>query len=663
MGISRFMALCGVSYVAFASAGFAQEVYELDMINVSLVDEGQENVEATGGAVISEEDIEVLSPQNVSELFARESAVTVSGGAGPSKRIHVFGMEQSNLAVSVDGVPQGGTSWHHTGSNVVDPAFLKSVELEAGAAAADAGFAAAAGAVRYETVSAYDMLADGDVAGGRASLTYGDNGQGVSGSLASFGIYENLDWMVMIHAQDGDNYEAGDGTEMPGTAPAAKGLLSKFGYEFGTSRVELAYERSEDDEDRVIKMNMDLNHDDTVYPLDVSRDTLSLRYTSTAPTDMWDPDFMIYATQNDYWRPNYASGTRPFNGDMILDDDVVGGVLKNTFTVGAGSISAGIDFAKEDFSIDNYGDSTVVPQYTDLSTTQVGAFAQGRFSFANGIDLSAGLRADYHKLEDMDGQTFEGTGLSANATVSYEFAPGFEFFAGGSRTWLGYDVGEFALMHAADYSIDPDYEAGTATNFKIGLNGTVGDFSGGIAYFDTKIKDLANYLRSGDYGTISNSGEVRSKGVTLNGQYNWGTGRFGASYTKADVTEDGDFVIPNGGTVMPVSDLATLYVDQELPSMNMKVGATVEWAGKLDDDLMEAGGYKAHDSYTVVNAYAEWMLPQLEGATLRLGVDNIFDELYYERSSYVYREISDTRTVYPAYASGRTISLTATLDF
>jgi hemoglobin/transferrin/lactoferrin receptor protein len=110
MGISRFMALCGVSYVAFASAGFAQEVYELDMINVSLVDEGQENVEATGGAVISEEDIEALSPQNVSELFARESAVTVAGGAGPAKRIHVFGMEQSNLAVTVDGVPQVGTS-------------------------------------------------------------------------------------------------------------------------------------------------------------------------------------------------------------------------------------------------------------------------------------------------------------------------------------------------------------------------------------------------------------------------------------------------------------------------------------------------------------------------------------------------------------------------
>ncbi|TNE69061.1 MAG: TonB-dependent receptor [Rhodobacteraceae bacterium] len=659
MTMARFVALCGVSYAAFASAGFAQDAFELDMITVSLVDEGQENVEATGGALISEEELEALQPQNVSELFARESAVTVSGGAGPSKRIHVFGMEQSNLAVTVDGVPQGGTSWHHTGSNVVDPAFLKSVEVEAGAAAADAGFAAAAGAVRYETVSAFDLLAEGEVAGGRVNLTYGDNGQGLSGSLASFGVYGAVDWMVMIHAQDGDNYKAGNGEEMPGTEPAAKGILSKFGYEFGTSRLELAYERSEDDADRVIKMNMDLNHDDTVYPLDVTRDTISLKYTSTAPTDLWDPEVMIYATQNDYWRPNYVVGGR--NGDMVLDDDAIGGVVKNTFTLDAGTITAGLDFAQTDYSIDNYGDVANTPRLQKLTTKQIGAFAQGRFAFASGIDLSTGLRADYHRLEDMDGQTFNDTGLSANATVSYEIVPGLEVFAGGSRTWLGYDIGEFGLMHARDYDFGADYKAGSATNFKLGFNGSLGDFSGGITYFDTKIKDLANYDSSND--EVNNSGEVRSKGVTLNGQYNWGSGRFGASYTKADVTEDGDFVIPDGGTVMPVSDVATLYVDQELPAANMTLGATVEWAGKLDDDLMESAGYEAHASYTVVNAYAEWQPPQIEGAKVRLGVDNLFDETYYERSSYVYREISATRTVYPAYASGRTVSLSLTLDF
>lgn len=151
MKLIRILPLAGVSFLALSASLQAQEAAQgtvtvLDTITV--INDGEENIEATGGTVITQEDLETLKPADVSELFSRESSVTVSGGGGPSKRIHVLGMEQSNLAVSVDGVPQTATSWHHTGSNVIDPVFLKRVEVEAGAAAADAGFAAAAGAVR-----------------------------------------------------------------------------------------------------------------------------------------------------------------------------------------------------------------------------------------------------------------------------------------------------------------------------------------------------------------------------------------------------------------------------------------------------------------------------------------------------------------------------------
>ncbi len=201
MKLCRILPLASVSTLALATALYAQDANPTQepasdtiVLNpITLVADGQENVEATGGMVVSQEDIEVMQPADVSELFQRDSALTVSGGAGPSKRIHVFGLEQSNLAVTVDGVPQGPTSWHHTGSNVIDPAFLKSVEVEAGTAAADAGFGAAAGAVRYETVGAKDLLSDGRTQGGRVGLSYGSNGRGVSGSLAGYGVYGGFD--------------------------------------------------------------------------------------------------------------------------------------------------------------------------------------------------------------------------------------------------------------------------------------------------------------------------------------------------------------------------------------------------------------------------------------------------------------------------------------
>lgn len=673
MKFNRILPLAGVSLLALATAINAQDAAadstQTIVLNpITLIADGQENVEATGGVVVSSDDIEAMQPADVSELFARDSAITVSGGAGPSKRIHVFGMEQSNLAVTVDGVLQGTTSWHHTGSNVIDPAFLKSVEVEAGAAAADAGFGAAAGAVRYTTVGARDLLEDGKRQGGRVGLSYGSNGRGFSGSLAGYGVYEGFDWFAMINATDGKDYKAGNGLKMAGTEPSTRGLLTKFGYEFETHRIELGYEYSKDDGDRTIKMNMDLHTanparpvDRNVYPLEVTRNTLTLKYSSTAPTEAWDPEAMLYISSNEYWRPNYVVGG--YNGDMILKNQTIGGKLQNTYTLAQGRVTAGVDWAYDDFDIDNYGDTD--RRYWTMETLQIGAFVQGRFEFDNGIDLSTGMRLDHHRFTDWNGERRSDTGASANATVSYEFADGFEVFAGGSRTWLGYQTGEYGLLHArsADFGVDPNYKPATATNYKLGLNANQGNWNGNLTFFDTKLKDLGVYDAArppeGDY-RLENAQQYRSKGFTLQGAYSWGSGRIGGSYTKADVSYDGDDILPQGGTVVPVGKLATLFIDQELPQYNLKLGSTVEWAGKLSSDAMRAAGFTDHKSYTVVNAYAEWRPQNYQNIAVHLNVDNLFDETYYERSSYVQ---FDPRGVKPAYAPGRTVTLGVKMAF
>lgn len=664
MKIHSIYMLAGVSTLALATGLAAQDApatvnsSSITLAPITLVADGQENVEATGGVVVSPEDIEVMQPADVSELFQRNSAVTVSGGAGPSKRIHVLGMEQSNLAVSVDGVPQGVTSWHHTGSNVVDPAFLKSVEVEVGAAAADSGFGAAAGAVHYETVGARDMLTEGRTSGGRVGLSYGSNGRGLSGSLAGFGLYQGFDWFVMLHAADGDNYENGNGDEVPGTEPATQGALAKLGYEFEGHRLELAYEYNKDDADRVIKMNMNLDNTDETFPLRVSRNTLSLKYSSTSPTDSWDPEAMIYISNNDYWRPNYATGERAINGDMDLDQDTVGGVMKNTFSIGQGTVTAGVDWANDDYRIDNYGDRA--PGVRTLSTTQIGAFVQGRLSFANGIDVSTGMRLDSQSFTDWNGERRSDTGASVNATVAYEFAEGYEVFAGGSQTWLGYDIGEYGLLHARDefFATSPNFDPAEATNVKFGLNANQGDWTGNLTFFDTRLKGLGEYNVTD--GLLENADDYRSKGFTLQGNYSWGSGRVGASFTKADVTQNGEEVLPSGGTVVPVGQLATLFVDQELAQYNLKVGGTLQWANDLEGDYLTEAGFEDHESYTVVNAYAEWRPESYENVAVHLNVDNLFDENYSERSSYVQ---FNERNVLPLYAPGRTVTLGVKMDF
>lgn len=668
MKLRGIFVLSSVSTLALATALSAQEVAPGTVVldPITLIADGQESVEATGGVAVDQQDIEALQPADVSELFSRDSAISVSGGAGPSKRIHVFGLEQSSLAVTVDGVPQGPTSWHHTGSNVVDPAFLKSVEVEAGAAAADAGFGAAAGAVRYETVGAKDLLTEGKAQGGRVGLSYGTNGRGVSGSLAGYGVYSGFDWFAMVHGTDGKNYENGDGYEIVGTEPGASGGLLKLGYEAEGHRFELALDHTQDDADRSIKMNMDLNADKLVFPLKVTRNSVSLKYSSTAPTDAWDPEAMLYITQNKYDRPNYLLDG--VNGDMKLKNRTIGGVIKNTFTLGQGNVTSGVDWAYNDYDVDNYGDTD--RRYWTMESMQIGAFVQGRFEFDNGIDLSTGARVDHHRFTDWNGDRVSDSGASLNGTVSYEFMPGYEVFAGASHTWLGYRFGEYALLHArsTDLYKASDYEPSEARNIKLGVSANQDNWTGNLTFFDTRLKNMGEFIFP-DVGSpyLGNVAEYRSKGFTLQGTYSWGSGRVGGSFTKADVTQDGIDVLPAGGAAVPVGQTATLFVDQDIAQYGLKVGASLEWADELSSGDMTENGFFDESSYTVVNLYGEWRPQNYQNVAMHLGIDNVFDTNYYERSSYGERDVVRggvlARDIDPLYAPGRTVTLGVKMDF
>jgi hemoglobin/transferrin/lactoferrin receptor protein len=663
MKFSRVAALASISLLATSAALKAQESAPSQLDRITIITDGEENIEATGGTEVTQEDLEKIKPTNTSELFQRESSVSVSGGGGPAKRIHVLGMEQSNLAVSVDGVPQVSTSWHHTGSTVIDPVFLKRVEVEAGAAAADSGFAAAAGAVRYETVGALDLLDDGKNLGARLGVSYGTNGKGFSSTAAAYGREGGFDWFIMGHGDaGGGNYDNGAGLEIKGTEPAARNILAKLGYEVNDQRFEVSYERSRDKADRLVKMNLGLAGDG-IFPIEVARDSVKFSYTSTNPTDLWDPEIMVYYSKNDYSRPDYHPST---NGDMRLGEALYGGKVQNTFSIDPGTIAAGVDFGQHDYSTDNYGDaapawSAGAPRrYRNFSTFQAGAFTQGRFEFDNGISLSSGARYDVHIFEDWDNKQFSDSGGSINGTISYKFNDHVEIFAGASHTWLGYVIGDYAYVHARNdgFITDPNFGGGTAQNLKAGVNFGGGDWKAGVTLFDTRIKGMPEYAEN----VLRNlPGEFRSRGVTANASYNFASTTIGATYTYADVTFNGGAIPPNSGPFMPIGSMATLYVDHEFVDHNLKVGANLAWAGKVGSAAARAAGFPDQPAYTVVNAYAEWSPPVNENISLRVGIDNLFDETYYERSGYAFN--TNRGGIQPVYAPGRTFTFSTAITF
>ena len=133
------------------------------------------------------------------------------------------------------------------------------------------------------------------------------------------------------------------------------------------------------------------------------------------------------------------------------------------------------------------------------------------------------------------------------------------------------------------------------------------------------------------------------------------------------MTQDGDDVLPGGGTAVPIGTMATLFVDQEIAKYNLKFGGSVEWADKLSSDAMTEAGFYDQSSYTVLNLYGEWRPENYENIAVHLNIDNVFDRNYYERSSYVERDVfrggTLARDINPLYAPGRTVTLGVKMDF
>ena len=116
-----------------------------------------------------------IQANDLKDVFRQVPSVSVGGSLGIAQKIYVRGLEDSLLNVTIDGAPQHGTLFHHIGRVSIEPELLETVELQAGAGEATAGFGAVGGAIRFRTRDAADMLQPGRDFGGIAKAGWFSN--------------------------------------------------------------------------------------------------------------------------------------------------------------------------------------------------------------------------------------------------------------------------------------------------------------------------------------------------------------------------------------------------------------------------------------------------------------------------------------------------------
>ena len=152
---------------------------------------GESGTLGAGEIQISAKDLERKNPASIADVFFGEPGISVGSSLPMSQKVYVHGIEENNLAVTVDGSRQNNKVFHHAGTNLIDPMLLKAVSVDAGVAPADAGPGALGGAIAYETKDVRDLL-DDDGFGGFVTSSYNFNSDTVTTGIAAYGLHQGL---------------------------------------------------------------------------------------------------------------------------------------------------------------------------------------------------------------------------------------------------------------------------------------------------------------------------------------------------------------------------------------------------------------------------------------------------------------------------------------
>ncbi len=169
---------------------------------------GQGDVAET---VIGPDQLEQLNPISIADVFRQQAGVQVGSSLPMSQKVYVNGIEETNLAISIDGARQNNKVFHHNATTLIDPSILSAVDVDSGIAPADAGPGALAGSIRYETKKVSDLLEDGRSFGGLVISTYDFNSQTTISGISGYGRKDELDFLGYATLGRGNEFDDGKG--------------------------------------------------------------------------------------------------------------------------------------------------------------------------------------------------------------------------------------------------------------------------------------------------------------------------------------------------------------------------------------------------------------------------------------------------------------------
>lgn len=643
--------------VAAAGAAIPEGVIALDTIDVA------GNPLARGGVseiLIGPRELERKNPSDIRDVFASEPRVKVGGSTPMSQKVYVNGVEETNLAVTIDGSRQNNKVFHHNGTTLIDPSFLRAARVDAGVAPADAGPGALAGAIAYETKDARDFVT-GNGVGAFAKTQFSSNGPVFTNNLAGYARYEGFDILAYGTLGKGDNYKAGNGQEVLGTKTDLLSGLFNMGWEAPSGdRFQISHERVRDDALRPFRGNIGFITGRPVWEprvrrYEIDRQNTVFTYSRTSALGWWDPKAVLAYSRTDVDTPIFERpvGASPlpvtYPGTGVTDS--FNGKVENRFGFGDfGSVTAGVDFYKDKAL---YKDRNM---RVNEKASNLGVYAQARLKPFERARLSFGLRGDQQWFTGTTGQEFDNAGLSRNISGEFDLIPEhLTVRAGYSHVWGGVQLAENFIMNPA-WRYGNGMRPATSDNVMAGLVARWHGFTLEGSVFRTEVENA----RAARFAVASATllRDIETHGYEIGLGYAWEDGFIRGKYASVNVMIDGQRADSDTGTYLatPIGDVFTLTAAHTFRQWGVTVGGDIEI---VRDYKKVALGNLPLKGYEVVNLFAEYKPLHLQNLILRAEVKNLLDQTYADRATYG----QEFGTVTPLYQPGRAFVLSASARF
>lgn len=616
-------------------------------------------------SVILSDAIVKRAARNLREVLQDEPGVTVGGGPAIAQKVYVRGVEDTMLSTTLDGAPQTGRAFHHQSRLMIDPDLVKQVELDRGSSAASAGPGALAGSLRMTTKDGRDLLRPDQKLGGiiRGGVSSND-GERFGASV--YGLAgDDFDFLLSGNQNNTDDYKDGNGKTQVNSGSTQKSGLAKFNWRMAPGHsLAVGYQAVQDEGVRFLRPNMwGLGaNNGPAMPQKSERDTLTATYRYDGSGSAPAVELNVFSDKMTVERTTPTTQTR-FNkpagytwGEQI---DAQGANLLLTSKLGGATFRYGLNHHR--FESHAINSRAVDKTSTGNEKSGVsGLFVEGNMPLADRFIIGAGARYDWYSYTDNHNQNFSSNGLSPSGSLTWLATEALSFRAAASRTMRGAGLKEAFFIDSTNWKNDPNLKEEKANNYELGFNYGSGPWSLKGSIFRLNIED---FITTGSGTSITNVGDMVSKGYELGGGWRSGAFRVGASVAHAKPKLNGyDLSETNDGLGVSTGRSWSFNAGYDIAAWNLDLG----WTSRLVEehkytDLTKVE--KSKDGYAVHDIYANWLPLGKDRMRVTFSVRNLFDKFYYDQGTYAY--LSNTgSTVYYGYAEpGRDVRLDLSWKF